>query len=203
MLRFPIHDTPAESPEAQAREDARLLSLVAQQNHEAFERLYRRHSGLLYSLLKRMLANDMEAQEVLQDTFVRIWRCAAAEYDPARSSPLAWIVMIARGRAVDRIRSRSRFSANHAAYEQEIAALEVEVNAPQPLYQEELARACATALNNLPDGQGDALQLSFLRGWTHEEIARALGEPLGTIKARIRRGLIALRKTFKDRHGQF
>jgi RNA polymerase sigma-70 factor (ECF subfamily) len=201
MLRFPFNETPGDSQEAQAREDARLLSLVAEQNHEAFEALYRRRSGLLYSLLKRMLANEMEAQEVLQDTFVRIWRGAAAEFDSERSSPLSWMIMIARGRAIDRIRSRSRFAVNQAAYQSEIAALETEVNAPQPLYQEELAHACATALNNLPDGQGHALQLAFLRGWTHDEIARALGEPLGTIKARIRRGLIALRKTFKERHG--
>jgi RNA polymerase sigma-70 factor (ECF subfamily) len=200
MLRFPTNDTPADSHEADAREDARLLSLVAQENHEAFERLYRRRSGLVYSLLKRMLANEMEAQEVLQDTFVRVWR-AAGEFDPERSSPITWIIMIARGRAIDRLRSRTRFTANHAAYEQEIASLEIEVNTPQPLHQEELAQACANALNKLPEGQGHALQLAFLRGWTHDEIARALGEPLGTIKARIRRGLIALRKTFKDRHG--
>src|SRR5689334_7815171 len=123
MLRFPFNETPGDSQEAQAREDARLLSLVAEQNHEAFEALYRRRSGLLYSLLKRMLANEMETQEVLQDTFVRIWRGAAAEFDSERSSPLSWMIMIARGRAIDRIRSRSRFTVNHAAYQREIASL--------------------------------------------------------------------------------
>src|SRR4051812_15879622 len=136
MLRFPTNDTPADSHQADAREDARLLSLLAQENHEAFERLYRRRSALVYSLLKRMLTNEMEAQEVLQDTFVRIWR-VAREFDPDRSSALTWIIMIARGRAIDRLRSRSRFAANHAAYQSEIASLETEVNAPQPLHQEE------------------------------------------------------------------
>jgi RNA polymerase sigma-70 factor, ECF subfamily len=199
MLRFPTNDAPGDSLEAHAREDARLLSLVAQRNHEAFERLYRRRSGLVYSLVKRMLVNEMEAQEVLQDTFVRVWR-RAAEFDADRSSPLAWIIMIARGRAMDRLRSRSRFTANRAAYEREIASLELEVAAQPPLLREELAQACAAALNNLPNEQGHALQLAFFRGWTHDEIARSLGEPLGTIKARIRRGLLALRKTFKERH---
>jgi RNA polymerase sigma-70 factor, ECF subfamily len=200
MLRFPTNDTPGDLDDDEAREDARLLSLVAQQNQEAFEKLYRRRSGLVYSLLKRMLLNEMEAQEILQDTFVRIWRCAE-EFDPCRSSAMAWIVMIARGRAIDRLRSRLRSTANRAAYEREVASLETEINAPQPLHQEELSQACADALNKLPDEQGHALQLAFFRGWTHDEIARAVGEPLGTIKARIRRGLIALRKTFKDRHG--
>ncbi len=66
--------------------------------------------------------------------------------------------------------------------------------------RDELATACAAALNGLPEDQGRALQLAFLRGWTHVEIAGAVGEPLGTIKARIRRGLLALRKALKDHH---
>jgi RNA polymerase sigma-70 factor (ECF subfamily) len=79
--------------------------------------------------------------------------------------------------------------------------LEIEFSNRLKIERDELSAACANALNELPDEQGRALQLAFFRGWTHEEIARAVGEPLGTIKARIRRGLLALRKTFKDYHG--
>lgn len=186
------------SPEALA--DARLLSAVAEGDQKSFAALYRRRSGLIYSLLIRMLVNEMEAQEVMQDTFMQIWR-RAHQYNRARSSPLAWMIMIARGLGMDRLRARSRRNTGHAAYEKEVASLEVEINGARQAERDELAGVCSLALNQLPAEQARALQLAFLRGWTHEEIAGALGEPLGTVKARIRRGLLALRKTLKDYHG--
>jgi RNA polymerase sigma-70 factor (ECF subfamily) len=188
-----------EPTDPEAREDVRLLTLTAEGDHHAFAALYRRRSGLVYSLLVRMLVHKMEAQEIMQDVFVQIWR-RAPQFDPARSSPMGWLVMIARGLAVDRLRARSRRAAGHAAYEREIVSLEVEINGSRPMERDDLADACAAALNGLPEEQGRALQLAFFRGWTHEEIASAAGEPLGTVKARIRRGLLALRKTLKDYH---
>jgi RNA polymerase sigma-70 factor, ECF subfamily len=199
MLRFRGNGPPEDSQEAEVREDARLLATIAEGDQRSLAALYRRRGSLLYSLLVRMLINEMEAQEAMQDTFVAIWR-RAYRYDPGRSSPLAWMVMIARGIALDRLRARSRRSVNHAAYEQEVISLEMEINGSRQTERDELATACASALNNLPEAQGHALQLAFLRGWTHEEIADATGEPLGTIKARIRRGLLALRKALKDYH---
>jgi RNA polymerase sigma-70 factor (ECF subfamily) len=187
----------AQGPEA--GDDARLLAVVAEGGQHALAALYHRRSGLIYSLLVRMLVHEMEAQEALQDTFLHIWR-RAREYDPERSPPMAWIIMIARGLARDRLRARSRRNAGQAAYEREVASLEVEINGARQTERDELAAACASALNNLSESQGRTLQLAFLRGWTHEEIARAVGEPLGTVKARIRRGLLALRKTLKDHH---
>jgi RNA polymerase sigma-70 factor (ECF subfamily) len=192
-------DERREPPDPEGREDARLLALIAGGDQHAFAALYRRRSGLVYSLLVRMLVHEMEAQEVMQDAFVQIWR-RAAQFDAARSSPVAWIIMIARGLAVDRLRARSRRAAGHAAYERELVSLEVEVNGARPVERDDLADACASALNHLPEEQGRALQLAFFRGWTHQEIAGAAGEPLGTVKARIRRGLLALRKTLKDYH---
>jgi len=188
------HDT------AETREDARLLAVIAGGDQHALAALYRRRGRLVYSLLIRMLINEMEAQEVVQDTFVQIWR-RAPRYDPSRSSPMAWIIMIARGLALDRLRARSRRSASQAAYEQEVASLEVEeINGARQTERDELASACATALHSLPEPQARALQLAFIRGWTHEEIAGAVGEPLGTVKARIRRGLLSLRQALKDYH---
>jgi len=110
------------------------------------------------------------------------------------------MIMISRGLAMDRLRARSRRDIGHAAYEREIASLELEVKGMHRVEREELADVCASALNRLPDEQAHAVQLAFIRGWTHEEIAHATGEPLGTVKARIRRGLLALRKTLKDYH---
>src|SRR5262245_10008737 len=86
-------EKPDESLVLEAREDARRLALVAGGDPHALEALYRRWSGLIYSLLLRMLVNEMEAQEVMQDTFLQIWR-RAREYDPERSVPIAWMLMI-------------------------------------------------------------------------------------------------------------
>ena len=200
VVRLPGNSPDELHEAAEVREDARLLAGIAGGDSQALAALYRRRGGLVYSILVRMLVNEMETQEVMQDVFVQIWR-RAHRYDPGRSSPLAWMLMIARGLAMDRLRARSRRNAGHAAYEREVASLEVEeVNGSRQTERDELATACATALHSLPDNQGRALQLAFIRGWTHEEIASAVGEPLGTIKARIRRGLLALRKALKDHH---
>ena len=201
VVRFPGGSQPDELHEtAEVREDARLLTGIAEGDPHALAALYRRRGSLIYSLLVQMLVNEMEAQEVLQDTFVQVWR-HAHKYDQGRSSPMAWMIMIAHGLGLDRLRSRSRRNATHAAFEREVASLEVEaINGARQVERDELAAACATALNSLPEDQGHALQLAFLRGWTHEEIACAVGEPLGTIKSRIRRGLLSLRKALKDHH---
>ena len=185
MLRFSGSYKPDDSQDAEAREDARLLAVIGEGDQHALAALYRRRGGLLYSLLVRMLVNEMEAQEVMQDSFVLIWR-RAHEYDPGRSSPLAWMIMMARGRAIDQLRARSRRAVNHAAYEREVVSLEVEINGSRQTERDELAAACASALNALPEAQGHALQLAFLRGWTHEEIAGAVGEPLGSLAASAR-----------------
>lgn len=189
-----------DSHSLQMLEDARFLARMAEGDQRALAALYKRQGGLIYSFILRMLTNEMETQEVVQDTFVQIWR-RAAQYDSERSSPLAWMIMIARGLAVDRLRARSRRDLGRAAYEQEMAALEIEVNGASHNKRDELAAACAQALNRLPEEQAHAVQLAFIRGWTHEEIARGMGEPLGTVKARIRRGLLALRKIMEDHHG--
>jgi RNA polymerase sigma-70 factor (ECF subfamily) len=201
LLRFPGNTHPGDAlPTAEEREDARLLADIAREDQRSLATLYRRRNILLYSLVVRMLVNEMEAQEVMQDTFLQIWR-RAHEYDAARSAPIPWMIMIARGLALDRLRARSRRHANHAAYEQEVASLELEqISGARQTERDELAAACAAALHGLPESQGHAIQLAFLRGWTHEEIACAEGEPLGTVKARIRRGLLALRKVLKDYH---
>jgi RNA polymerase sigma-70 factor (ECF subfamily) len=185
----------------EAREDARLLSAIAARDQHALAMLYQRHGRLIYSLLVRMLVNEMEAQEIMQDTFVHIWR-SADEFDLARSSPRAWMIMIARGRALDRLRARSRRTVRHAEYESEMAAqgLDEATNANHA-ERSELTTACSDALKKLPESQGRALRLAFFQGRTHEEIADALDEPLGTVKARIRRGLLALRQALKDHHG--
>jgi RNA polymerase sigma-70 factor (ECF subfamily) len=200
-MRLPEEKSGGTQDDMEAREDARLLQAIAGEDQQALAMLYRRRGDLIYSFLLRMLGNSAEAQEILQDTFVRLWR-RAKEFDPERSSATAWLLMFARGLALDKLRARSRREAAHSAYEREVASLEADnTDAAQRLQADELSGICRDALNRLPAPQSHALQLAFFRGWTHEEIAQAQGEPLGTVKARIRRGLLSLRKTIKDYYG--
>lgn len=200
-MRPPDPKSGGAQDDAEALEDARLLHAIAGEDQQALAMLYRRRGDLVYSFLLRILGNSAEAQEVLQDTFVRLWR-RAKDFDASRSSATAWLLMFSRGLALDRLRARTRREAAYSAYGREIASLEkTDVSAAHRLEFDELSGICRDAVNRLPPVQSEALQLAFFRGWTHEEIARAQGEALGTVKARIRRGLLSLRKIIKDYYG--
>jgi RNA polymerase sigma-70 factor (ECF subfamily) len=185
-----------------AREDARLLRAIAGGDERALAALYHRRGGLIFSFLTRMLGHEAEAQEALQDTFIRLWR-RAKDFDAGRSSATAWLLLFARGLALDRLRARSRHAAKLSAYESEVAALEAGQSGggSEGAPPDELAGACRDALKKLPADQRRALELAFFRGWTHQEISTTQGEALGTVKTRIRRGLLALRKTMKYHYG--
>ncbi len=178
--------------------ERRLIADVAHGRSEALAALYQRRGSSLFALLTRMLGSAQEAEELLQDAFVLIWK-RAATYDPAKSSPWTWMVMLTRGLAIDRIRARARRQVHLSAYEQEVAALEVEHLTPgMPAADREVADRIAKALRHLTDPQREAIELAFFRGWSHDEISRASGQPLGTVKSHIRRGMLALRQLLKD-----
>lgn len=201
LLNPPTPALGADQDDVEAREDARLLRAIAGEDQGALALLYRRRGGLVFSFLVRMLGNEAEAQEVLQDTFIRLWR-RAGDFNPERSSATAWLLLFARGLALDKLRARSRHAEKISAYETEATALETfAVPASEHMERDELSAVCRDALERLPSEQSRALQLAFYRGWTHEEIAQAQNEPLGTVKARIRRGLQSLRKMLRDYHG--
>src|SRR5205085_2707745 len=107
IVPFPGGVNASGNAEAETREDARLLALVGQGDSVALRRMYELRGGAIYSMLARMLVEEMEAQECLQDVFVTIWR-RASQFDSDRSSAMAWMFMIARGKAWDRLRSRAR-----------------------------------------------------------------------------------------------
>ncbi|HAB16228.1 MAG TPA: sigma-70 family RNA polymerase sigma factor [Verrucomicrobiota bacterium] len=179
--------------------DTRLLAELAAGQAGALAELYRRRGGPLLGMLERMLNDNHEAEEVLQDTFVRLWR-RAGEYNAAKAGPLTWMVMIARGLALDRLRHRSRQAANFDGYRQTLDPAEVDADFVRRI-EEEPAGRVSQALAKLPLEQREAIELVFWRGCTQEEISRATGAPLGTIKARIRRGMLGLRHLLKERHG--
>lgn len=184
---------------ADAATDARLLAELAAGQSGALAELYRRRGSALLGLLTRILGDDREAEEALQDTFVQLWR-RAGSYDAASAGPFTWMVMIARGLALDRLRRRNRQAAALDEYRISTGIPEVDDRFAR-IVEEESSGRVSQALSLLPAEQREAIELAFWRGCTQEEIARDTRTPLGTIKARIRRGMLALRHKLKERHG--
>ena len=144
----------------------------------------------------RILGDAHEAEEVIQDVFVQIWD-KAATFDPAIAAPFSWALSITRNRSIDRLRARQRRSRLINEL-QEAAADSAPQEAPgqTALAEDELA-AVRAAVGSLPPEQRQAIEMAFFRGLTHLEIAEKLHEPLGTIKARIRRGMLKLRDSLQ------
>jgi RNA polymerase sigma-70 factor (ECF subfamily) len=172
---------------------------IATRDEAALAEFYDRHSRLAYSIIMRILRNPSEAEEVLQETFVRIWS-RADTYDSLRGSPVAWLARIARNRAVDRLRSRralANVAVEPAVHAGDDAARLVEpVTSDTPeraLEGHTMAGAVRTALATLTPEQRELIEAAFFEGYTHSELAIRFGVPLGTVKTRIRMGLSALR----------
>ena len=160
----------------------------------AFASFYRRFAPGLFSMVYDILRDQKESEDVVQEAFVQMWK-KASTYDPSRSGLFTWAVMISRNRALDRLRSRQRRGRTLEAAAAESAATPIELaeQADELLGQSEERVRIRKALSHLPEPQRKAIDLAFFRGLTQAEISTHLGEPLGTIKARIRRGLVTLR----------
>jgi len=173
-----------------------LLPAVARGALAAFEALYDRYSGTLYALLLRILSNADDAQEVLQESFVKVWTNANM-FDAVRGSEVAWLISIARSRGIDRLRSRRIRSdrENDAGREISIHSSFVEktTGADNAILSQERT-AVRAALTDLPDAQRIALELAYFEGLSQSEIAARLNEPLGTIKTRMQLGMKKLRE---------
>jgi RNA polymerase sigma-70 factor (ECF subfamily) len=178
--------------------NADLVKLAAEGDEAAFGILYTRLAPGLYGMAFRMMNDAKEAEDVLQEGFTYIWR-KANNYDPARSSAYAWAVMIVRNKTIDRLRARQRGDRLREKVTSEAGffAERDDSSAQVPLSRERNAEVRA-ALKQITPEQRQAVELAFFSGLTHEQIAEQLGAPLGTIKARIRRGLLRLRDFFQD-----
>lgn len=180
-------------------ESSSLLPAVAHGDLTAFEQLYDRHSSTLYALLLRILANPDDAQEVLQETFVKAWTNAKM-FDAVRGSDVAWLISIARSRGIDRLRSRRIRGDREDEAGRELSSsfgfVEKRTGADDAIQSEE-RRAVRDALAELPEAQRVALSLAYFEGLSQSEIAEKLGEPLGTIKTRMQLGMKKLRESLK------
>jgi RNA polymerase sigma-70 factor (ECF subfamily) len=168
-----------------------LIQKVANQDRDAFSQLYDRFSSLVFTLAMRMLKVRSDAEDLLQEVFVQIWR-QAQSYSVQRGSPEAWIVNIARSRAIDKIRSIRRMEKSFVLTD-DPARAESSDNVESSAAESEARMAMNSALANLPETQRKVLELAYFDGLTQTEIANRLAEPLGTIKTRMRSGIQRLR----------
>jgi RNA polymerase sigma-70 factor (ECF subfamily) len=186
----------ADAPASGGVSDLALLEKVRGGDAAALEVLYGRYSAPVNSLVWKVLQNAEEAEDVTLDVFWQVWR-QADRYDPSRGAPPAWIFTVARSRAIDRLRSRHRREDRTISFDDPAVRLDPldEEAAPDQVASFRQTRdAVREALTTLPPAQREAVELAFFRGLTHVEIAAKLKQPLGTVKTRIRQGLIRLRK---------
>jgi RNA polymerase sigma-70 factor (ECF subfamily) len=170
-------------------DDAESLTRVGQRDENAMEEIFRRYSGPVYSVALRVLRDTGQAEDVLQEVFLQLWRNPTA-FVQDRGSLGAWLVVIARNRAIDLLRRRKPSDSVDDVVL--ASSLNVADEAERNVMMEKVHRALA----ELPVEQRKSLELAYFEGLSHTEIASRTGDPLGTVKTRIRQALIALRKAF-------
>jgi RNA polymerase sigma-70 factor (ECF subfamily) len=182
--------------QAQRRsEDAALLARIVARDEAAVEALYARYSGPLYSLAYQVTRSEGFAQDVVQETFIALWR-DAARFDPAKGAVSPWLFSLARHKAIDLVRREQNVRRRTADVDLELREADDDVDDEAWLgIRRERVRA---AVGVLTPAQREALELAFFDGLTHVEVAERLGIPLGTAKTRIRSALLRLRDVLGD-----
>lgn len=179
-----------ELPAADLQEvyrDSRLVSAIRSGNEQAMGQLYDLYSSLVYSVALRVLGDTGAAEDILQEVFMQLWRRPEA-FDSCRGSLPAWLSVIARNRAIDSLRRRRP----EADWSDVIISIDPQF--PADADRRRAIEKVRDALNCMPAAQRSALEMAFFEGLTHSEIAAKIGDPLGTVKTRIRTGLLALRQ---------
>jgi RNA polymerase sigma-70 factor, ECF subfamily len=173
-----------------------LLARVALGDQQAFVALYRKTAPHLYAIVLRIVRHGARAEEILQEAFVSVWHHAGA-YDAAKSRPMTWLASIARHRALDQVRRRDLDTVSLDVDDDEGPAWDPPAGGPTPIELLEAgadARAMRECVDSLDAGPKQAIALAFFHGLSHRELAAHLGEPLGTVKSWVRRGLERLRR---------
>jgi RNA polymerase sigma-70 factor (ECF subfamily) len=178
-------------------DDLGLLQRIVARDTAALAELYDRHSRLLFGLILRILRDRAEAEEILQEVFLRVWT-RAESYDARLGSPLPWLVRLARNCAIDRLRARRiRETAGRPPLDESIAdqASGTDIHTPETaVLAAERRGTVMNALAVLPAEQRRLIEAAFFEGYTHSELAQRFGLPLGTVKTRIRAGMLAMRQ---------
>lgn len=185
---------------AEQQEEIAMLQGIANGDRDAFRRLHDRFAGVVHSTIFKVLNDTMDTEDVAQEVFASVWKKASL-YSPSKGKPLTWVTTMARNRAIDRLRFKQRQSRLNEDFKMERDAM----TAPTRIDSADLAeandrhRVVRSAVHELSDEQREAIQMAFFGGLTQSEIADKLGEPLGTVKARIRRGMLKLRNVVPKR----
>jgi RNA polymerase sigma-70 factor (ECF subfamily) len=189
----------SEPTEDRSEIDARLLQRMARGDRAAFSELYDRFSRPLYSAALRILGDTRETEDIVHDVFLTMWeKCAA--FSAERGTAFAWAVTLTRHRAIDRLRQRQRRGELLGASVPADLGYDETAGTTDALVFKEKAQLVRSALATLPAEQKQAVELAFFGGLTQEQIAENLQQPLGTVKARIRRGLLKLRDALRPHH---
>jgi RNA polymerase sigma-70 factor (ECF subfamily) len=177
------------------QEDRELIQRIASKDADALDAFYTRYNRLAFSFVFRIVGNRADAEDVLTDVFWQVWQ-QSARYDGSRGKPLAWLLTIARTRAIDCLRSTNRAQVKTDEFDPQKESPSVAVE-PDRFVLADTRQAVQEALQTLPEQQRAPLEMAYFQGMSHTEIATALGQPLGTIKDRIRNGMMHLRKRLK------
>jgi RNA polymerase sigma-70 factor, ECF subfamily len=181
--------------------DVQLLRRIADGDSGALGEFYDQHAQCLFALACRILNDAKEAEDVLQEVFLQLWEKAAA-FDADQGRPLAWALTLARHKSIDRLRATQRRRARLVAETETETVQDYPSpmpSAPDAVRASEQGELVRAALASLPAHQRRAIELAFFDGLTQTEVAAALNEPLGTVKARIRRGMLKLRSDLEQR----
>jgi RNA polymerase sigma-70 factor (ECF subfamily) len=177
--------------------DEDLMQLVVRGDPQAFETIYERHSTAVFSLAYRICGVRAAAEEVAQEAFLTIWR-SGTRYDRTRGSVRTWLLGIVHNRAIDTVRRSAVHERRRAADELATEALEAPERTEAEAVRRETARSVRALIDDLPPEQRRVVDLAYFGGFTHEEIARILDAPVGTIKGRMRLALEKMRSRLAD-----
>lgn len=173
--------------------DEDLMSLAQRGDLEAFELLYERHKRIAYSLARRIVGGDGNADDVVQETFISVWR-SIERYDAKRASVRTWLMRIVHRRAIDQLRAQTVHSKRRADGEGLLDDVVSSDPAPDAqALQQEMSENVRGILVDLPSEQRAVIELAYFNGFTHSQIAEILDEPVGTVKGRMRLGLEKMR----------
>jgi RNA polymerase sigma-70 factor, ECF subfamily len=173
-----------------------LMARISREDHDAFEELYRQTSRLIYGFVRRILNNPSVAEEVTLDVYIQVWN-HAAQYNSARSAPVTWLIMLARSRSIDSLRSRRNEVLDRPLHTATYLP-DASLNPEETLAADARQKIIRSALDSLQLEQRQAIELAFYSGLSHICIAEKLGQPLGTVKSRIRLGMQHLRDLLQN-----
>lgn len=190
-------DKVAAGVDFKSLDDKELVQAIVERRSDAVTELYNRFSSVLLALAQRILGDRSDAEEILQETFLQVWR-QAERYDSSRSSVSTWLVLIARSRSIDRVRSRRVKQKTQVAAQREYPDTHTSPTGMRSVLNEEQRQRLQAELGRLPPEQRQVLEMAFYQGMTQSEIARQTEIPLGTVKTRTLLAMKKLRMALQD-----